>query len=191
MICLGSGYLTLIVAPSGSTIVVSKVLRYRPLFTFTLVTVLGKHEQRSIGGSFCDSFTGCSISSGTGVWLTYICDVPPTCPTAQPFFPQFYLPKPNPADIGTAKIKVNPTKVRELMEHPVVSKVENSPHLGDHGAVRVERPDRDLAGQRAEEGGREPHRPRGEDLQPLRQHPRAGPPNFSTSTSNPSKIPNL
>ena len=33
--------------------------------------------------------------------------------------PKSHLPKQNWADSGTAKVKVNPTKVRERMEHPV------------------------------------------------------------------------
>ena len=40
---------------------------------------------------------------------------------AQPFLPKYNLPKQNRADSGTPKIKVNPNKVRELMEHPVPS----------------------------------------------------------------------
>ena len=53
-----------------------------------------------------------------GVYL-YIRDVPPSYPVAQLFLAKSYLPKQNWADSGTPKIKVNPTKVCELMEHPV------------------------------------------------------------------------
>ena len=49
--------------------------------------------------------------------LNMICDVSPSCQAAQPFLPKSHLPKPKQTDGGTAKIKVNPTKVRELMEH--------------------------------------------------------------------------
>ena len=42
-----------------------------------------------------------------------------SCPTVQPFFPKSHLTKQNWADSETAKNKVNQTKVRELMEHPV------------------------------------------------------------------------
>ena len=73
-----------------------------------------------------DDNTRCPISSRTGIWLTYIWDVPLSCPTAQPLLPKSHLPKPNWADSGSAKIKVNPTKVRDLMEHPVVTTVRRS-----------------------------------------------------------------
>ena len=42
-----------------------------------------------------------------------------SCPAAQPFLQIFHLLKPNRSDSRTAKIKVNSTEVRELMEHPV------------------------------------------------------------------------
>ena len=57
--------------------------------------------------------TGCSISSWT--WVEF------TCPVAQPFLPNSHLPKQNQAVSETAKIKVNPTKVSELMETLYIS----------------------------------------------------------------------
>ena len=65
--------------------------------------------------------TGCSISWQTWVGMTYIRDVPQSCPLALPILPKSHLPQQNQEDSGTAKIKVNPAKVRELMEHPVVT----------------------------------------------------------------------
>ena len=47
---------------------------------------------------------------------------PTSCPVAQLFLPNRNLPQQN---HGTAKIKVNQTKVRELMEHPVCTR----PHV--------------------------------------------------------------
>ena len=43
-----------------------------------------------------------------------------SCPAAQPFLPKSHLPEQNRVDSGTLEFKVNPTKVRELMEHPVL-----------------------------------------------------------------------
>ena len=51
---------------------------------------------------------------GTMVW-----DVPPSCPAAQPVLPISNQPNQNQAEGGTAKIKVNPTQVRQEMCHPV------------------------------------------------------------------------
>ena len=48
-----------------------------------------------------------------------IWDVPPACPAAQPVLPISHQPRHNWADSGTLKIKVNPTKVRQEMGHPV------------------------------------------------------------------------
>ena len=44
-----------------------------------------------------------------------------SCPAAQPFLPKSHLPKQNWADSGIFTIRVNPTKVRKLMEHPVAA----------------------------------------------------------------------
>ena len=41
-------------------------------------------------------------------------------PVAQPFLPKPHLPMLNRTDNVTAKIQVNPIKVRELMEFPVL-----------------------------------------------------------------------
>ena len=51
--------------------------------------------------------------------LTLIWDVPPSCPAAQPLLPNSHQPKQNWADNGTVKIQVNPTQVRQEMDHPV------------------------------------------------------------------------
>ena len=48
-------------------------------------------------------------------------DVPPFCPTAQPILTNFHLSKQNRTDSGIAKIKVNPTQVRDHQSHPVFS----------------------------------------------------------------------
>ena len=48
-----------------------------------------------------------------------IWDVPPSCPGAQPVLPISHQPRQNQAEGGTAKIKVNPTQVRQEMCHPV------------------------------------------------------------------------
>ena len=48
-----------------------------------------------------------------------IWDVPPSCPGAQPVLPISHQPRQNQAERGTAKIKVNPTQVRQEMCHPV------------------------------------------------------------------------
>ena len=53
------------------------------------------------------------------VGLTLIGDVPPSCPGAQPVLPISHQPRQNQAEGGTAKIKVNPTQVRQEMCHPV------------------------------------------------------------------------
>ena len=63
--------------------------------------------------------TGRSIWSRTWVGLTMILTVPPPCPAAVPILPVSHLPQQNAADSGTAKNKVNPTPVRDLMPHPV------------------------------------------------------------------------
>ena len=49
-------------------------------------------------------------------WLTYI---PPSC-LIDANSAKYHRHKEDQADSGTAKIKVNPTMVRELMEHPVL-----------------------------------------------------------------------
>ena len=48
-------------------------------------------------------------------WID-IWDVLPYCPVAQPILPKSHLPKQNKAHSGTAKIKVNPTKVKTCYE---------------------------------------------------------------------------
>ena len=52
-------------------------------------------------------------------WVELDSDFPSYCPVVQPLLPKFHLPKQNRADSGISKIKVNLTKVCELMEHPV------------------------------------------------------------------------
>ena len=52
--------------------------------------------------------TGWSIWSDSWVGLTLICDVPPSCPPAQPVLAISHQPKQNLAEGGTAKIKANP-----------------------------------------------------------------------------------
>ena len=59
------------------------------------------------------------ISWQAWVGLTLIWDVPPSCPAAQPVLPISHQPRQNQAEGGTAKIKVNPTQVRQEMGHPV------------------------------------------------------------------------
>ena len=56
--------------------------------------------------------TGWPISWRTWVGLTLIWDVPPSCPAAQPVLPISHQPRQNQAEVGTAKIKVNPPQVR-------------------------------------------------------------------------------
>ena len=53
------------------------------------------------------------------VELTLIWDIPPSCPAAQPVLPISHQPRQNQAEGGTAKIKVNPTQVRQEMGLPV------------------------------------------------------------------------
>ena len=53
-----------------------------------------------------------SICPRIWVGLTYIFDVPPSCPSTQPFLPNSKLPKSNRADSGTTNIKDNPTQVQ-------------------------------------------------------------------------------
>ena len=55
----------------------------------------------------------------TWVGMTWICDVPPSCPAAQPVLPISHQPRQNQAKGGTAKINVNPTEVRREMGLPV------------------------------------------------------------------------
>ena len=59
------------------------------------------------------------ISWRSLVGLTLIWDVPPPCPPAQPVLPISHQPRQNQAEGGTAKIKVNPTQVRQEMGLPV------------------------------------------------------------------------
>ena len=63
--------------------------------------------------------TGRPISWRTSVGLTWIWDVPPSCPSAQPFLPISHQPRQNRAEGETDKIKVNPTQVRQEMGLPV------------------------------------------------------------------------
>ena len=53
--------------------------------------------------------------------MTLIWDVPQPCPAAQPDLPIYHQPRQNQAKGGTAKIKVNPTDVRQEMVLPVAS----------------------------------------------------------------------
>ena len=64
-----------------------------------------------------------------------IWDVPPSCPGAQPVLPISHQPRQNKAERETAKIKVNPTQVRQEMCHPV----EHLPTIaiGDRRRTRV------------------------------------------------------
>ena len=64
-------------------------------------------------------YTGCVITSRTFVGLTLISDFPPSCSLSHPVLPISHQPKQNLADGGTISIKANPTKVREVMAHPV------------------------------------------------------------------------
>ena len=64
--------------------------------------------------------TGRPISWRTSVGLTWIWDVPPSCPSAQPLLPTSHQPRQNQAEGGTAKIIVNPTQLSEQMPLPVV-----------------------------------------------------------------------
>ena len=48
-------------------------------------------------------------------------DVPPSCPPVQPVLPISHQPKQNQAEGVTAKIKVNPTEVRQEMDLPTFS----------------------------------------------------------------------
>ena len=48
-----------------------------------------------------------------------IWDVPPSCPAAQPVLPISHQLRQNQAEGGTAKINVNPTKVRQEMCYTV------------------------------------------------------------------------
>ena len=68
------------------------------------------------------STTRRSISWPTSVGLTLIWGVPPSCPAAQPVLPISHQPRQNQAEGGTAKNKVNPTEVRQEMDHPVLYK---------------------------------------------------------------------
>ena len=63
--------------------------------------------------------TGWPISWQTWTGLTLIWDVPPSCPAAQPVLPISHQPRQSKAEGGTAKIKVNPTQIRQEMGHPV------------------------------------------------------------------------
>ena len=69
------------------------------------------------------SSTGRSISWQTSDGLTLISDGPPSCPTDQPVLPIFHQPRQNQAEGGAAKIKANPTKVRQEMDLPVAEKI--------------------------------------------------------------------
>ena len=81
------------------------------------------------------------VSSPHGLGLTWIWDVSLSFPVAQPFLAKFPLPMQNRADSGTPKIKVNPTKFHELIEHPVIvlssALLTNSMILILPGHVRV------------------------------------------------------
>ena len=54
------------------------------------------------------------------VGLTLIQMFLSSCPAALPTLPFSHQPKQNEADSGTAKIKVNPTQVGDLLGHPVL-----------------------------------------------------------------------
>ena len=70
-------------------------------------------------------------------WLTLIWDVPPSCPAAQPVLPISHQPWQNQAEGGTAKIKVNPTEVRQEMSRPGLGRI------GDQVSVDPEDPAND------------------------------------------------
>ena len=63
--------------------------------------------------------TGGHSWSLTWVGLTLIWMYHPSCPAALPILPFSHQPKQGQADSGIAKIKVNPTQVRDLLCHPV------------------------------------------------------------------------
>ena len=52
-------------------------------------------------------------------WVDFDLVVASSCPAAQPLLPNSYQPKQNWADIGTTKVKVNPTQVFEQKNRPV------------------------------------------------------------------------
>ena len=80
-------------------------------------TLVTNHRNRIM---IRDLSTGRPISWRSLVGLTLILDVPPTCPAAHPVLLISHQPRQNQAEGGTAKIKVNPTEVRQEMCHPVV-----------------------------------------------------------------------
>jgi len=71
-----------------------------------------------LAGMLC---TGCRpLLVHLGTWVDFDFKVRPSYLVALPFVPKSeIIPKENRADRGTAKIKVNPSQVRELMKHPV------------------------------------------------------------------------
>ena len=56
-------------------------------------------------------------------WVDFDLDVPLILPSCSAHSAHLYQPKQNRADRGTAKIKVNPTQVQDLLGHPVLNGV--------------------------------------------------------------------
>ena len=75
-------------------------------------------------GFWCVVFlnTGWSISSVSLGWVDFdLYNVPLSCPAAQPLLPISNQLKQNQTEGGTAKIKVNPTILSDLMPLPVLT----------------------------------------------------------------------
>ena len=69
--------------------------------------------------------------------MTFICNVPPFGPAAQPLLPISHQPKQNKAEDGTNKIEVNPTQLSDQMDHPVQSHMRETMYIKFQTPLRI------------------------------------------------------
>ena len=81
---------------------------------------MGSPREEEMKTAFCSLVVQSDSSVVDLGWVDFDFGVPYSCPFVQPLRPNSHKPRQNWADSRTPKIKVNPSNVHQLMEHPVV-----------------------------------------------------------------------